>query len=211
MQIAVIGATGHTGRCVVEQALSRGHSVTALARRAGQSDARRPGLTTAAVDVLDPVLLERSLIGADAVVSALGIGTSRQPTITYSEGITNVLHAMTAGRIDKLSVISAAPVGPREEQPFLERRIAMPILDKIFGSTYEDMRRMEQTLRKSDVDWVSLRPPRLTGKPATGRYRISADGPLSKARSLTYADLASALLDALDRKGLYRRAAYVAN
>ncbi len=210
MRIAVVGATGRTGLQVVDQALARGHQVTALARRPEVISCRDESLVTAAVDVLDRAALVKGLAGCAAVVSTLGIGTSRAPTVLYSQGIANVLHAMDHHAIGKLAVISAAPVGPRAEQPFLERRVAMPILDRVFGATYDDMRRMEALLRGSDVDWVALRPPRLVNKKATGHYRLDAAGPLSKARSLTYPDLATALLDSLDHEDLHRQAAFVA-
>lgn len=211
MKIAVVGATGHTGLHVVEQALGRGHHVTAIARRPEVIPLHDERLVTVAADVLDRAALVELVSGCSAVVSTLGIGSSRAPTIVYSQGIANVLHAMDAHAIGKLAVISAAPVGPRAEQPFLERRIAMPILEHVFGATYDDMRRMETLLHGSDVHWISLRPPRLVDKKATGKYRLDASQPLPKARSLTYADLATALLDSLNRDDLNRRTAYVAN
>jgi putative NADH-flavin reductase len=87
----------------------------------------------------------------------------------------------------------------------------MPILDRFFGATYADMGAMEQVLGGSELDWSCLRPPRLIDKSATGHYRIDVNQPLPKARTLTFADLAAALLDSLDRADLYRRCAYVAN
>jgi putative NADH-flavin reductase len=211
MHLAVVGATGRTGRQVVLQALSRGHTVTAVARRPEALGLRDDRLTLVAADVLDPGALLDPLAGAGAVVSTLGVGTSRAPTTVYSQGMTNVLHAMQANGVRRLSVISAAPAGPRDEQPFLERRLLMPVLDRVFGATYEDMRRMEALLQASDVDWTALRPPRLVDKPGTGRYRLDRQKPLARSRSLTFADLATALLDSLDSETLYRRAAYVAN
>jgi hypothetical protein len=80
-----------------------------------------------------------------------------------------------------------------------------------FGATYDDMRRMETLLRGSGADWVCLRLPQLVSKKAAGRYRIDASRPLPKARGITYADLATALLDSLTRPDLYRRTAYIAS
>lgn len=211
MRIAVIGATGRTGRHVVEQALDRGHRVVGVARRPKAIRLQHHDLTMVAGDVLERESFVDALAGCQAVVSALGIGSSRAPTVVYSEGIANVLGAMGTASIAKLSVISAAPVGPRAEQPFLERRLLMPILDRFFGPTYADMRRMEAALGDSRVDWVSLRPPRLVDKPATGAYRIDANAPPARARSLRYPDLATALLDVLEREDLQRHAAFVAN
>ena len=209
MKIAVVRATGRTGRQVVEQALARGDDVVALVRHPEALSGRGPGMAVAAADVLDRTAVTDALAGVDAVVSTLGVGTSRQPTTVYSEGIANILQAMDAHGITRLAVISAVPAGPRTGQPFLQRHVAIPVLQRLFGATYDDMRRMEALLRGSDLDWICLRPPRLVTKKATGRYRIDASRP--RTASITCADLATALLDSLTNPDLYRHIAYVAN
>ena len=158
MKIAIVGATGRTGQQVVEQALARGDDVIAVARHPEILPQSGPGMISAAADVLDRAALAGALAGADAVVSAVGTGASRQPTAVYSEGTANILRAMDAHGITKLAVISAIPAGPRAEQPFLQRHVSIPILERIFGATYDDMRRMETLLRGSGADWVCLRP-----------------------------------------------------
>ena len=211
MKIAVVGATGRTGGQVVEQALARGDDVIALARHPEALLQHGPDVAVAVADVLDRAAVAGALAGADAVVSALGIGASRQPTTVYSEGTANILHAMEAHGIAKLAVISAVPAGDRAELPFGQRHVIIPILERFFGASYHDMRRMETLLQGSDLDWVCLRPPRLVSKKAAGRYRLDASRPLPKAGSISYADLATALLDCLARPDLYRRIAYVAS
>jgi uncharacterized protein YbjT (DUF2867 family) len=128
MKIAVVGATGRTGQQVVEQALARGDDVIAVARHPETLPQGGPGMISAVADVLDRAALAGALAGADAVVSAAGIGASRQPTAVYSEGTANILRAMDAHGISKLAVISAVPAGPRAEQPFLQRHVSIPIL-----------------------------------------------------------------------------------
>jgi putative NADH-flavin reductase len=211
MKIAVIGANGRSGRLVVRDALTRGHRVVAVARSEGVAGPDDENLTNVRADVRDADALKHVLAGADAVVSALGVGTSRAPTDVYSTGVRNTLAAIHSNGAARLVVISALPAGSWAEQPMLQRRVALPLLQRIFGATYADMRRMEAILQAtSGVDWISLRPPRLVDKPAKGAYRMDAR-PLAKAGKITYADLATALLDSLTRPDLYRRAAYVAN
>ena len=145
------------------------------------------------------------------MISALGVGTSRGPTDVYSTGVTNTLAAMKANGATKLAVISAVPAGTRAELPMLQRRIAVPLLQRVFGASYDDMRRMEAILgEKTELDWISLRPPRLANRPPRGAYRIDTH-PLPKGRAITYGDLATALLDSLERQDLYGHPAYVAN
>jgi putative NADH-flavin reductase len=211
MKIAVIGANGRTGRIVVKDALARGHQVIAVARSEEGSEPQDHNLTNARADVHDLDTLTRALDGANAVISALGVGTSRARTDVYSTGVRNTLGAMKSTGAIKLAVISAVPAGPWAGLPTLQRRIALPLLQRIFGATYNDMRRMEAILQETtDVDWISLRPPRLANKRPKGAYRIDTR-PLAKARAITYGDLAGALLDSLTRKDLYQHASYVAN
>lgn len=210
MRIAVVGANGRTGHRVVETGLARGHRVTAVVRRPEAVVLRHERLTVARADVLDRDRLVPAMAGCDAVVSTLGVGASRAPTEVYSRGVANILAAMAAHGIATVAVVSALPVGSRDGHAALERIILLPILQRLFGATYDDMRRMETVLRKQDVQWVALRPPRLVDRPTTGGYRVSADGPLPKARRLTHADLALALLDSLEDPARHRRAVFVA-
>jgi putative NADH-flavin reductase len=210
VRIAVIGANGRTGRLVVRQARARSVEVVAVARR-HEAAAPEPGLARVTGDVLDRERLAGALDGVDAVVSAVGIGTSRQPTELYSAGTANLLGAMAGHGIKRLVVLSALPVGPRQEQPFADRRIVLPVLEAVFGATYRDMRRMEAALRDSTADWTALRPPRLVAAPVTGKYRLDAARPLPRARVISYADLATAVLDVVKRDDLSGRAAYVAH
>jgi putative NADH-flavin reductase len=212
MRIAVIGAAGRTGWQVVEQALARGHGVVAIARTWENFTVRHHDLALRSADVRDLDAVTGAIGGADAVVSALGAGNSRAATDVYSLGVANETAAMHAHGIRRLAVISAAPAGPRAEQPLLERRVAMPLLERFFGGIYADMRRMEALLAdaRDGLDWIALRPPRLVPKPATGDYRIDTR-PLPRGRTLTHADLATALLDCIEHPDLHHGTAYVAN
>jgi uncharacterized protein len=74
MRIAVVGASGATGRELVTQALERGHSVVAVARDPSRLDlAPSPALEVARGDVMNPASVTAALEGVDAVVSGLGI------------------------------------------------------------------------------------------------------------------------------------------
>jgi putative NADH-flavin reductase len=211
MKIAVIGGAGRTGRQVVRQALDRGHEVVAVARSPEKLNVADDRLTVAAADVHDADALARAVVGADAIVTTYGAAAGRQPTDVYSAGITNVLAAMDAGGIRRLAAISASPAGPRDEQPAALRLVVLPILERFFGGAYADLRRMEAVLaRRDDLEWACLRPPRLLDRPATRAYRLDPK-PLPRSRSLTYPDLATALLDCADGTESRAGMLYVAN
>jgi putative NADH-flavin reductase len=196
MKLTVFGATGATGEQLVQQGLAGGHEVTAVVRR--PEAVRLAGLRLRVItgDVLQPASVLPGIAGASAVLSALG-SVMRRPTKVYSAGTAAVLDAMGEVGVRRFVGITAAPVGPRAQQGPLDRYLVHPMLWWAFGTAYEDMRRMEALLAASDRDWSVFRPPRLTGAAATGRYRLAVDAPLPRAWTISRADLAAAMLAAV--------------
>ena len=162
--------------------------------------------------MLNGEALTAALAGCDAVISTLGIGTSRQPTTVYSQGVSNILSGMRVHHISMLSVVSAVPAGPRDRAPLLQRHVILPILDRVFGASYDDMHRMESRLAdETAINWVVLRPPRLLTRSARGSYRLDAHELPAGANSITYADLAAAMIDVVNRRDLYGKYVYATN
>jgi uncharacterized protein YbjT (DUF2867 family) len=70
---------------------------------------------------------------------------------------------------------------------------------------------MEDVLRDSDLDWTIVRPPRLTGKPVTGRYRTAYGQNLRRGVFVSRADVAHYMLSALDKPETFRQTVGIAN
>src|SRR5438093_4360044 len=100
-RVLIVGATGGTGRQLVEQALERGHIVTALARDPAALRVEHPRLTVVRGDVLDYLSVEVAVRGQDAVLSALGHKRFFYPTHILSEGTRNLLRAMEAQGVQR--------------------------------------------------------------------------------------------------------------
>lgn len=197
MRLVVIGPTGRTGEQIVRQGLATGHEIIAVARRPDALPVSGGRLRVLSGDVTDPATL-RGFRDADAVLSALGSRTFRRPTTVYSAGTEVVLAAMRDAGVRRFVGITAAPLAERPGSGLLSGYVVHPLLHQFFGGEYDDMRRMETVLANSDRDWTVFRPPRLTDRTATGRYRISVDKPLRRAFSLARADLAAAMLAAVE-------------
>src|SRR5215467_3932348 len=94
MRIAIFGASGRTGRHLVEQAVAKGHQVTAIVRNL---DGLAPALHGAArlvqADVMDPDAIAPALADADTVVSALS-GPGRAVGSVWSESTRSIVQAM---------------------------------------------------------------------------------------------------------------------
>lgn len=70
MDITILGATGRTGRFLIEEALRRGDGVTAIARRPERITA--PGVRVVAGDVEDPASIAAAVSHDTTLVAALG-------------------------------------------------------------------------------------------------------------------------------------------
>nr|WP_296777797.1 NAD(P)H-binding protein [Rhodococcus sp. (in: high G+C Gram-positive bacteria)] len=207
MRIVVFGSTGRTGSRVIDCALERGHHVHAVARNPDAVRRVDDRLTVSAGNAEQPEHWRAVIEGADAVVSAVGVGPQRQPTTVHSATMNGILSAASSDTV--VIAISAIPVD-RTDHGVIGRALVLPILYSFFGSSYRDMARMESTMASADVDWVVVRPPRLTDKPTTGTYRAAVDGALHGASHIRRGDLAIALMDAVTEQAWRRRVVRVA-
>jgi putative NADH-flavin reductase len=208
MKLTLLGANGGTGQQVARQAIGAGHDVTAIVRRPDAIPDSSPQLRVVRGDLLDPQWTGAGIDGADAVLSAIG-PSSRGPTTLYSAGTAAVLKAMDDAGIRRILVVSAAPVGPDDEWSGIDK-VVRRVLWQFFRGPYEDMRRMEQILAASDTDWTVFRPPRLTNGPLTGHARTAVGKPLPGGRMVSRADLAAAMLAAINDPATVRQAVAIA-
>ncbi len=75
MRVAVLGASGAIGRLLVQEALDRGLTVTAIARDPSRVPVPdHPNLTKVKADVREPDSITRAVEGSDVLLSGLGIG-----------------------------------------------------------------------------------------------------------------------------------------
>ena len=172
MEIALFGANGQTGRLVAASALRAGHRVRAVTRHPSQFPLTGSGLTVVAADVRDASALRPAVAGVDAVVSTLGVTFTREPVDTYSVGTANIVAAMDAASSSRLVVVSSTAAFPmRRSRIPLSLRLIEPILTKTIGKTvYADIRRMEDVVRGSGLDWTIVRPSGLFDLPAPTDY-----------------------------------------
>lgn len=201
MKLAVIGASGRTGRLLVSQALGHGHDVTAFVRETEDFPVAHERLRVLVGDAADPSALARAVEGQDAVVSVLAARRG-EPAAIYADGTANLVRVMTARGVRRLVVSSAAGMGghKRELPLAYQALLLLPRLQR----DYEAMEAMEGDVMLSDLDWTIVRAAALSNKPQTGHYRV-VDGPVvPKGYRLGRADLAALLLK-IAETGLYRR------
>ena len=193
MKIAVVGASGRTGRELVRAAAAAGHEVVAVVR--DPSRLPDPPGEVRVADVSDVGALTAAFQGVDAVASCLG-PVAGESAHVLRDGITAVLAAMDGAGVRRLVAISASGWVVDGDDP-LSRYVAKPILRLALAETNADLEAMERVIRASHVDWTIMRPPRLQDRPGTGRYKARRDGNVRWGWTIARPDLAQAMLDAL--------------
>jgi len=180
MQIVIFGANGLTGRLLTRRVLAAGHSAVAVTRRPDDFPITDPRLTIAGADVRRDGLAG-IVAGADAALSTLGVPFTRQPVDTYSVGIRNIVNTMHQTGVSRLVVVSstgAYPAQGRRHAPLL-LRLFEPIITRTIGKTvYDDIRRMEASVRESGLDWTIVRPSGLFDLPQKTNYVAGETDPV---------------------------------
>jgi len=168
-KVLIVGATGGTGRQLIEQALERGHIVTALARDPSALRVEHPRLTVVRGDVLDYLSVEAAVRGQDAVLSALGHKRFFYPTRILSEGTWNLLRAMETHGIQRFVCETALGIGDSAGRMGVYYTFfVIPIILQFY---FWDKTRQERLIAASRVNWVVVRPGALTNGAKRGRYR----------------------------------------
>lgn len=201
MKLALIGATGYTGSRILNEALNRGHRLTAIVRDVAGLPSH-PNLIPRAIDVMDTKSLGDALEGHDAVISAFNPGKD-----ATGRGPRSIIEAVKGHPTLRLLVVGGA--GSLEVAP--GRRL---VDEPDFPAQWKDgaLRTAEflDSLRSEpDLDWTFVSPAAMLSPGArTGRYRVGGDQLLTDERGesrISVEDFAVALLDEAEN-GTHHRA-----
>jgi uncharacterized protein YbjT (DUF2867 family) len=196
MNLVILGATGGTGRLLVEQALAAGHAVTALVRSPEKLTIRNSSLRVIAGEATDAGDVARAFEGADAVISTLG-GTGS----VITDSTRAILEAAHKTEVKRVIVLSS----------FFVERDRLGALSRLLtgiaaGSKIKDKIAGEQLLRQSDLDWTIVYASPLTDGPATGFVEVPVGGTKRGIWDrISRSDVAAALVQAATSPQYRRR------
>ena len=168
-KLLIVGATGGTGRRLIEQALERGYAVTALVRNSLRLPLEHPQLRVVQGDVLDYASVERAVRGQEAVICALGHKRFFFPTRILSEGTGNLLRAMQTHGVPRFVCETSLGIGDSAGRMGLYYTLF--VIPVILPFYYWDKTRQERLIAASAVEWIIVRPGVLSNARKRGNYR----------------------------------------
>jgi putative NADH-flavin reductase len=214
VRLTIFGATGSTGRRLLERAIAEGHEVTAFVRNPSKLAAYHERLSVMGGDVFDPKRVGGAVAGSEAVVSVLGGGPSNplrphspgDPNGPGSVGARHIVAAMKEHGLRRFVCQTAWGAGESKEKldlvgSFFMKALVPPLL----RDEYADKEAQERIIRESGLDWVIVRPMLLTNGPWTNNYRASVDLKPGRRPYISRADVADFLMRQLADDAFLRK------
>jgi uncharacterized protein len=206
MKIALIGATGFIGSGLLAEALSRGHSVTALVSRPERL-APQAGLKVEGVDVLDQQQLAAKLEGHDAVISAFSGHAQEDVRGYYGRGADAIIGGTKQARVPRLLVVGGA--GSLEVAPGVQAVDTPQFPEQWKASALGARDTLEKLRKEQALEWTFLSPAAMI-QPGerTGKFRLGGDQMLTDAEGnsrISVQDYAVAMIDELEQPAHSRK------
>ena len=201
MKLAIIGASGQIGAFIRDEALARGHYVTAVIRRPEKITVQDPHLTVVKADILKDKV-EELVKGHDAVISAYSPGWSNHDI--YDDQI-KCYKAIIAGvkksGIKRLLVVGGA--GSLEVAPGVLVLDTTDFPEQVKGGVLATREVLCMLKEEKELEWTFLSPPAsIAPGERTGHYRVGKDQLLKNEKGesrISTQDYAVAMLDELER------------
>ena len=195
MKLAVIGANGKAGRLIVQEAIDRGHEVTAIVRDRNKLDVN--------VRILEKdiqSLKSEDLKDFDVLINAMGAGT--QDPIIYQDATKHMIDVLLD--LPKLRYLVVGGAGSL----FTDATMASALYEteqfpKAIYPTAMNMAKALELLRDSQIKWTFFSPA-IQFDPMgrrTGTYQLGSEWViLNQAQEsyISYPDYVIALLDEVE-------------
>lgn len=201
MKVAIIGASGGIGSFIRDEALARGHQVTAIVRHPEKITVRNPLLTVLKADILKDKV-DELVKNHDAVISAYNPGWDN-PDI-YNEqikGARTIIDGVKKSGVKRLLVVGGA--GSLEVAPGVQLIDTMNVPEQVKGGILATRETLYMLREEKELEWTFLCPPgTIAPGERTGRYRVGKDQLLKNEdgeSKISTQDYAVAMIDELER------------
>ena len=207
MKVALLGATGFVGAAVLNEALTRGHTVTAIVRHPEKLEPRER-LIPKAGDVYDSDLLAPLIQGQEAVISAFNPGW-KDPNLYEDQvrGTTSIIAAVKKAGIRRVLWVGGA--GGLGVKPGV-RVIDNPDMpDWVKPGSLATINALEQLQQEPELEWTFLAPSaNMQPGERTEKFRLGKDHLLTDTNGeswISVQDYAVAMIDELEKPAHIRQ------
>lgn len=210
-RLLLFGATGRTGKLVVQYALDKGFAVTALVRNPGKLTVQSDRLTIVKGSPTNIDDVRQAMKDCDYVVNVLSALSEKEsmsfkkivPPHTLEKSICNAIACMNEYSIPR--ILSLSSIGVGDSYPYAPWYMKLFIRISNFRIVFADHNKQEQLLQASKLNWTILRPVGLTNNEASGNLVVSYNK-TPKPFKMSRKGLAKFIVDNLDRTEFIHKA-----
>jgi putative NADH-flavin reductase len=213
MKIVIFGASGYSGKEILQKALEKNHQVTVLTRSKSSIKINHPNINIIEGNVLDTKTVKEVLQNQEAVIQCLGVGGKGdgKPSTFISEATKVIVTEMENAKVKRLIAMSNIGAGNSIAfQPWIFTKVILPYFMKWLKVIIDDKNRMEPIIMNSNLDWTIVRCPNIISKPEKGKITASLDGKNLKL-SITNKDTANFMIKQLTDKTFINQAPSISN
>lgn len=193
MNVTVFGATGAIGSLTVDELLDRGHTVTAYARNRAKIPASWGEKVRVVIgEMSDAAAIDKAIVGADVVVSALGPSMDRKATgLPLVEGTGHILDAMKRHGVTRYIGHGTPSILDPREKPTVQTRLIGFMGRHGLPRAYKELLGMSDLITGSGVNWTIIRFTAPKDTPKTGKLRVGFYGTDRIGFAVSRADIAA--------------------
>jgi putative NADH-flavin reductase len=187
--LAVFGGSGATGQQIIERAVAKGLRVRTLVRDPSTFAAPGAAVEVIAGSLQDPMAVERTLCGCDAVCCAFG------PRLPYTDifcaqATRVIVDAMQRCDVGRIICQTGAMIGNYRQNRTRPFQAMAGLFNRLRPAMAGDRAGQERVIMESGLKWTIVKPPRLTNQPATGIYIAGPHVRLGLISAVSRADMA---------------------
>lgn len=210
MKILLLGATGRTGKLILETALQKGHEINCLVRKPEQIR-ERTGLKVFKGNANNINDLLKAIEDCKSIITALNISRNsdfpwsklRTPGNYLSDVAGKLVPIGEEKKVRRIVVCSAW--GVAETKDDIPKWFKWFIENSNIGITYKDHERQEELLRKSNLNWTIVRPTGLTNSKNHQKIKETFGKIPKPGLTISRASVANYMLNSIDDNNLIKK------
>ena len=199
MKLAIFGAGGRIGSRIVDEALNRGHDVTAVVRHPENYTKIHQHLKVAKGDLFNSQDVQTGAFDQDAVVSAYSPAAGVPPS-TITEVALPLINGLKQAHVKRLIVVGGA--GSLEVAPGKQLVDTPDFPEAYKPASLAHREALKIYQKEKDLDWTFVSPSAviMPGE-RTGKFRTATNKLLTAANGKSYIsmeDFAAGIIDEIE-------------
>ncbi|MEJ2594820.1 MAG: NAD(P)H-binding protein [bacterium] len=215
MKILVLGATGRTGRLVMEEALSRGHQLAAIVRE--PEKLKKDKVEIVQGTPYDQMAMDKAIRGCDAVINTLNVSRKsdnpwaslRAPEDLISKSASHAIRAMKKEGVKRFVALSTIGAGSSWKKSPVILKLMVNFSNLKYA--FRDHSRQEEILEKSTLDYTICRAPMLSDKKLDTDVVATSEGIKPAGMLLSRHSAAKFMVHIIENKEFIRETIHISN